>query len=1309
MSKQLKSLKNEILAFIIDHIGRIEAQAVSKIKDVVMKGRNVEKLRNIKEALENAIKDKKKKINYKSLNVKKVEIKAPQPKPVVDTKSESTISLVFYGEYENTLDMIDVSTLQDGDIVFIGERKRKQKIYYRDGKLLYALKAPFITNAPNYKLSKYQVKKFYYQKDMKTLVFMLGKYDNDLLTLYDNIKSQARAVEITEKEKIENGKGTNLLEVDYKEGQPKLFNEYISIEANKEAKEFKDLFVDKFSVDYLNQNYKKNACLYTAIIEEFKTQFDQIYKKNKLTYEYLYQMIHEKDYQEGEDLSLKLKSVVPFFQKYRLIFKAYDIQNNLIFQYHPEQDQKEINKMFNKCSLYIVCHDNHVFRLNADLKRLSHLSNDDEVEITVDGNFFVMDKQNYSFFINNVEEIIKIDFDAIESKYMTVVYGGDMRQLYHDLIVKYSYKPRVAIRAGGVISKLVIGVGEKVLFFVPPCSSSVEPDLKIIDKETFNAYNELDFKLYNSIVNYDNLSRYDPDFFYNLKALMPVALCNKLNDVIVKESKIGCIDICKAYTHYLRSLDKLPVSGNFDNFEIYKGEPLEDNHMYVCERVSLDFNPKYSIILPQKLNLLSGMTLKAMFSEIERFINVRYVISFSKFQQNKTSSIIKEIYQNNQLSPYEKKFIVNKITGILEKSKNNKYKSWCFETLNEARVFKETYGGGIYCLNLTNQETNEEIRERNELDKGIVDEEPTPYNVQDPKKIYYVLKNNEKLLDNGFLPIKALIYDALRFNMQKLYNLYSEKYNILAIKTDALYVEIDKDEEAEFNELVNKTQKEKKADPYKYIGKVAYSWSDIDFVPSNPIFVKPDVELKIRDEVRINNIEIKNEYDQDEFKKVFDKQSKILIEAVIPGAGKTYAIEQYIKNNKLKAIFVLPYNLQAYELIKKNYEAMTLYGLTGTILKDNFKEAHINTNIDFDSYDVIVFDEIYCYKTTDLFKIKKFMLEHPKLKYFATGDTNQNKPINDTNIKNYKEYYQKIVYSLFENVMTLKICKRFKTIEDQRKVMAVKYDIFNTDMSIEEICKKHFKIINNYEDIKGFCVTYFNKTADHVNRYLHDKTKPTGVNINGMMIHEKLQLRARSYIKLGKQKINTNFTYTIKKVDAKNKKIHLIDLLDKNNILIIDFKMLTKFTLPYSGTCHSVQGLTVDKEITIFDVNSFGATREWFYTAITRATYFDNIQIFIQKKQNMNEIKAKIQNKINGHLIYDKLKKHSIQDYVDVAWVLKSIENNGAKCAHCQDVMEIDYEPNSEKQFSINRIDNKKGHVKNNCNIVCLKCNVSNH
>jgi len=56
--------------------------------------------------------------------------------------------------------------------------------------------------------------------------------------------------------------------------------------------------------------------------------------------------------------------------------------------------------------------------------------------------------------------------------------------------------------------------------------------------------------------------------------------------------------------------------------------------------------------------------------------------------------------------------------------------------------------------------------------------------------------------------------------------------------------------------------------------------------------------------------------------------------------------------------------------------------------------------------------------------------------------------------------------------------------------------------------------------------------------------------------------------------------------------------------ITLNIKMLDYFKLPYAGTCHSVQGLSIKDEMTLFDVNTPYVDKYFIWTALTRATDF---------------------------------------------------------------------------------------------------------
>ena len=90
-------------------------------------------------------------------------------------------------------------------------------------------------------------------------------------------------------------------------------------------------------------------------------------------------------------------------------------------------------------------------------------------------------------------------------------------------------------------------------------------------------------------------------------------------------------------------------------------------------------------------------------------------------------------------------------------------------------------------------------------------------------------------------------------------------------------------------------------------------------------------------------------------------------------------------------------------------------------------------------------------------------------------------------------------------------------------------------------------------------------------------------------------------------------------------------------------------------------------------------------------------------------IKKQLDKKINGYKQQDLLKGVFLStEFVDIFTVLQMFRECNAKCYYCSCDMMIMYKFVRENtQWTIDRIDNDKGHNKNNIVLACLKCNLS--
>jgi len=644
--------------------------------------------------------------------------------------------------------------------------------------------------------------------------------------------------------------------------------------------------------------------------------------------------------------------------------------------------------------------------------------------------------------------------------------------------------------------------------------------------------------------------------------------------------------------------------------------------------------------------------------------------------------------------------IVNMNIGKLGKNRNLSAVTKIFKNASDAELYKQQNGGDYFRYNFyeTQQtETNENYRLYagiNNDDDDDNDNQHINYNTKDiiTNTIYYHIRSSESELSQGFLPIQHMIYDMLRVNMYEKYQQYKNEYKIIGINTDSIFIENKFD-------FVNIDK-----NSYENIGKTYF---EIKIPPNNLVVDKyPENTIQIKNKVERIEIKIDDEFDTESINEQLEKISNCIILGDVPGSGKTTLLMNYIKYKN--HILTTPYNLQAAEFKEQGYEAKTLYKLMGLRITENGEtENSMKQGNDFEDVEVVVFDELFSHGTYNLNLVNQFMKEHTHIQFFASGDVSQLPPIeNINNVQDIDEYYNNIIYSLFPNSITLKINKRHKK-EQAQKLKDIKKDLFS-DVSIRDIIKKYnLKTFSDKSDVKGFSVCYYNETVEQVNQIKQNLISPpkNAFKINDICYWKGLQMRAKNYMKIGKFTVNTNYTYTISEITNKLITLHDSETKEKFDITISQF--VSSFSLPYAGTGHSVQGLTKDSAISIFNAFSDRICPKWFWVALTRNRDLNEVYIYDPKHYEHNVIKN-LNMKIASYMSADLKNNRSYikEDFISPKWVEDSIKQQKSCCNLCKCTLSLNYNNNDPNQYSIDRIDSNIAHIKSNCQILCLKCNV---
>ena len=115
---------------------------------------------------------------------------------------------------------------------------------------------------------------------------------------------------------------------------------------------------------------------------------------------------------------------------------------------------------------------------------------------------------------------------------------------------------------------------------------------------------------------------------------------------------------------------------------------------------------------------------------------------------------------------------------------------------------------------------------------------------------------------------------------------------------------------------------------------------------------------------------------------------------------------------------------------------------------------------------------------------------------------------------------------------------------------------------------------------------------------------------------------------------------------------------------------------------------------------------------ILNQIFFDNVasndNVVSNKMKESTIMLQQIKQKISGYKRQDVLKNMWNKDsFVDITHVISKMIDSKLLCYYCAEQMYVLYEVSREmKQWTIDRIDNDKGHNNDNYHLACLECNL---
>lgn len=432
-----------------------------------------------------------------------------------------------------------------------------------------------------------------------------------------------------------------------------------------------------------------------------------------------------------------------------------------------------------------------------------------------------------------------------------------------------------------------------------------------------------------------------------------------------------------------------------------------------------------------------------------------------------------------------------------------------------------------------------------------------------------------------------------------------------------------------------------------------------------------------------------------------DNRTALLCRA---GRGKTSTAIRVAQSQYGGGVLVVcAWNAQVH-MVKDTFgvDACTASALFGMDSTGAFK----HTPVDVRPFRVIIFDEILLLPHRFLIITQRYMEHHPEKVFLSTGDDCQLDAI-DHGLP--RRLRMQAIAQMFPNQVSIAKSVR---MADGELLEALERDLFEEGMSLAAVAAKYFRTLTFDEAFDAGarqCVAYFNATVDAVNNLIHSRIHKLPACGGRPCIRKGDTLVCRenfwhTFADGQRRKFCNNQQYTVRQV-GRTKLAVQFDATGR--VAELPVRVVHKsFALGYAATVHSSQGRTVEGMLMLADWkdNSL-ATRQWFYTAVTRVQDFTHIILLDGVGVGGGNISREAASMVDGYKSQDAAagRKHTDADFVDARWILAAFHACAGVCRSCG--MFMSFEKHAATKVTVNRLDNALPHVTYNCELLCKQCN----
>ena len=449
-----------------------------------------------------------------------------------------------------------------------------------------------------------------------------------------------------------------------------------------------DAFKPSFKEAIRVSSHAPSECWINTLYDNFKDKLLRPDKtKNLITRKKILDVLGrtEDDIKDG----LTIREILPFFQKYKLKLRVYDVFYNLIFKHYPETPN------FNNPALYCLTDGDHIYTLNKELDSLAQKHISDEHQLFACPNFHIPEKPaskaNYRV-VEHIDQILEIlrEEQGEEERTVYLIHKTDNLEAIVWQLYDAGYRPNLQYGIGK-LSWVSLSVNQTRFVFRSQqlIDWAIDGGMEVHDAQVFNRMHDAKTEFHYQLFKSEHKSYYDQQDLEVLDECRTVANVGWLKRAVSKSSLVE-IDISKAYTGAFMRITAVPVFNEFDVWTPYEGEPIRNLSLYTVEAHEFDlfFNKRFNLVYGHFLKQLPSLpAIKAV-----KHPSVVKKVDYAKLVSELFSTKISDDKEEDQTL---KKTIANCSYGVLEKQVSKKVKSRIFDSYEEAKFFQLKYGGEI--------------------------------------------------------------------------------------------------------------------------------------------------------------------------------------------------------------------------------------------------------------------------------------------------------------------------------------------------------------------------------------------------------------------------------------------------------------------------------------------------------------------------------------------------------------------------------------------------------------------------------------